>query len=301
MKATTFLTTLLFGAVLAQDQVPLKEKAAGWLDKAKSFIPSGTPSIPNPVEAAAAAFADKKVQKLNIRNYQRILQPKLEGEEEWLIYATGGNKTCFGRCARADAAWNGAVPILSALPQPAGAATLNLGIIDCEKEQVFCNSMSISCPSVLHFNFPVLPYPNASPQPASEFRYVEFNRTTVQSEDMVYLASAAPGTKIYQFPVYEGWLHPVDGWMARFGVQQYFGYLIWGSGTTPSWLIMIIISFVSRQFMSRKMANKPGLYGQPGRAPGQGVPQAGAAAAPPPAAAGRGTPGGSGKGGKKKR
>lgn len=106
MKTTTFLTTLLFSAVLAQDQVPLKEKAAGWLDKAKSYIPSGTPSIPNPVEAAAAAFADKKVQKINVRNYKRILTPKLEGEEEWLIYATGGNKTCFGKCARADAAWN---------------------------------------------------------------------------------------------------------------------------------------------------------------------------------------------------
>lgn len=155
--------------------------------------------------------------------------------------------------------------------------------------------MSISCPSILHFNFPILPYPNASPQPASEFRYAEFNRTSVKSEDMVYLASAAPGTKIYQFPVYEGFLHPVDGWMARFGLQEYFGYLIWGMGTTPSWIIMIVISFVSRQFMSKKMLNKPGIYGQPGQA------QARAAPPPAPAAAGRGTPGGAGKGGKKKR
>lgn len=106
MKTTTLLSTLLFSAAFAQDQVPLKEKAAGWFDKAKSYIPSGTPSIPNPVQAAAGAFASKKVQKINIRNYQRILRPKVEGEEEWLVYLTGGNKTCFGRCERADAAWN---------------------------------------------------------------------------------------------------------------------------------------------------------------------------------------------------
>lgn len=106
MRAATLLTTLLFSAVLAQDQVPLKEKAAGWFDKAKSYIPSGTPSIPNPVQAAAGAVANKKVQKINIRNYKRLLRPKIEGEEEWLIYLTGHNKTCFGTCGRADAAWN---------------------------------------------------------------------------------------------------------------------------------------------------------------------------------------------------
>lgn len=155
--------------------------------------------------------------------------------------------------------------------------------------------MSVSAPSLLHFNFPVLPYPDASPQPASEFRYAEFNRTSVQAEDFVYLASAAPGTKLYLFPAYEGWLHPVDGWMARFNVQHFFGYLIWGMGTTPSWIIMIVISFVSRQFMSKRMMNKPEIYGGPGQ-------QRAPAAAPPPpaaAAAGRGTPGK--KGGKKNR
>lgn len=106
MKTTTLLSTLLFTAALAQDQVPLKDKAAGWFDKAKSYIPSGTPSIPNPVQAAGGALAAKKVQKINIRNYHRLLRPKVEGEEEWLIYLTGGNKTCFGKCERADGVWN---------------------------------------------------------------------------------------------------------------------------------------------------------------------------------------------------
>lgn len=318
MKITTLLSTLLFSAAIAQDQVPLKEKAAGWFDKAKSYIPSGTPSIPNPVQAAGGAYAATKVQKINIRNYQRILRPKVSGEEEWLIYLTGGNKTCFGRCERADGAWNvsletllcykqetntvpkESVPILAALPQPAGAPTLHLGMIDCEKEQVLCSSMSVSAPAIMHFMFPILPYENATPQPASEFRYIDYNRTTVKSSDMIPMAVQAPNSKIYQLPVYEGWLHPIDGWMARFGVQQYFGYLIWGMGTTPSWLIMIVLSFVSRQMMTKKALNKtqPDIYGKPGQAAGQPA----AAPAPPPAnAAGRGTPGSAGKGGKKKR
>lgn len=107
MKTSAIFASLLLGTALAADaQVPLKDKAQGWFDKAKSYIPSGTPSIPNPVDAAASAVAAMKVQRVNIRNYQRLLSPKPEGEEEWLIYATGGNKSCFGRCARPDKAWN---------------------------------------------------------------------------------------------------------------------------------------------------------------------------------------------------
>lgn len=79
--------------------------------------------------------------------------------------------------------------------------------------------------------------------------------------------------------------------MARFGVQEWFGYLIWGMGTTPSWLIMIVLSFVSRQIMGRRMANRnmPDIHGKP-------QPQAA-----PASPAGRGTPGSAGKAGKKKK
>lgn len=107
MKTSTIFASVLFGAAFAADaQVPLKDKAQAWLDKAKSYIPSGTPSVQGVVDSAAAGAAALKVQKVNIRNYERILSPKLEGEEEWLIYSTGGNKSCFGHCSRADDAWN---------------------------------------------------------------------------------------------------------------------------------------------------------------------------------------------------
>lgn len=188
------------------------------------------------------------------------------------------------------------MPILTALPQPAGSPSLHLGMIDCEKEQVLCSSLSVGAPSIMHFLFPILPYENASPQPASEYRYMDFNRSTVTSSNLVAMAINAPNSEIYQIPVYEGSLHPVDGWMARFGVQQYFGYLIWGMGTTPSWLIMIVLSFVSRQMMTKKALNRntPDIYGKPAQAPAQ-------AQGVPASPAGKGTPGSAGKGSKKKR
>lgn len=95
-------------------------------------------------------------------------------------------------------------------------------------------------------------------------------------------------------PEYTGVLHPLDGPLARFGVQEYLGYFIWAMGSTPSWVIMIAISFFSRQIMGRRLTggagrNAPDIYAN--NRP------AGAA----PAAAKPATPGSAGKGGKKRR
>lgn len=87
-------------------------------------------------------------------------------------------------------------------------------------------------------------------------------------------------------------LHPLDGVLAQFGVQEYLGWVIYGMGTTPSWIIMIGISFLSRQFMSsRTTPKRPDIFA--GQRPAGG-------AAPAPAAK-PATPGSAGKGGKKRR
>ena len=52
---------------------------------------------------------------------------------------------------------------------------------------------------------------------------------------------------------YTGFLHPVDGWVAQWGLTQPLGYVLWFFATTPSWVFMIGISFLSRQIMSRRM------------------------------------------------
>ena len=97
-------TTLLCLPLLATaDQTPLAEKAAGWIAKAKDMLPNAPP---NPVDAGAAKVAEKTVTKFTWNNWERKLAPSSDGPQEWLIYVTGGNKTCYGNCTRSDAAWN---------------------------------------------------------------------------------------------------------------------------------------------------------------------------------------------------
>jgi len=106
LSISALLLSSLVSSAIAADQVPFADRAQGWFDKAKSYIPSEAGSVPDPVEDAASAIGAKKFEKINSRNYERTLRPKLEGEEEWIVYLTGGNKSCFGRCDRANAAWN---------------------------------------------------------------------------------------------------------------------------------------------------------------------------------------------------
>ena len=96
------LLQLVLPALALADQNPLFDQAKGWFDKAKSYIPSNL----NPIDAGASVVTAKNVEKINIRNYERKLAPKLDQEEEWMIYLTGGNKSCFGRCGLSDTVWN---------------------------------------------------------------------------------------------------------------------------------------------------------------------------------------------------
>jgi len=96
-------TLLLLPLLVAAGQQPLKEKAAEWLDKAKAYMES---DVPSPVDASASNVAESVVEKINIRNWQRKLAPKLDGQEDWMVFFSGGNKSCFGQCELADKAWN---------------------------------------------------------------------------------------------------------------------------------------------------------------------------------------------------
>ncbi|KAH0840564.1 hypothetical protein AYO21_03893 [Fonsecaea monophora] len=255
-----FASLLLLPLLVAADQNPLFEKAAGWFDKAKSFIPGAAPadSVPdplsNPLEAGAAAVADHKVEKINVRNWQRKLAPKPDTEEEWMIYVTGGNKTCFGRCAKVDTVWTEAVPLLSALPQPAGSPPLILGLLDCEKDEVVCTAWAAGVPNIYHFLLP-----KQSDQGAkSPLHIVPLNVSSTTVADITSLPRASK-SRYLDYPEYTGLLHPTDGLLAQVGVIQPFGYFMWALGTMPSWLMMLGISFISRQIMSRRMGGGRGI------------------------------------------
>ena len=85
----------------AQAQIPFKDKATELINKAKDLLPNS-----GPIEAGSAYIAGTIVERINIRNWERKLSPKLDTEEEWMVYVTGGNKSCFGRCGPIDAVWN---------------------------------------------------------------------------------------------------------------------------------------------------------------------------------------------------
>lgn len=96
---------------------------------------------------------------------------------------------------------------------------------------------------------------------------MHINGTTVTPQDFVkvhtektYLAEEE----------YTGVFHPIDGLVTKLGLTQPLGYVLRFFSTTPSWMIMIGISFVSRQLMSRRMTGR--ALATPG-APAAGAPK----------------------------
>ena len=103
MRLTTFLAILPALAV-AQEQAPLADRVQDWFNKAKSYLPTATPVIP--VEKVVEQkVQEKAVTPFNLSSWQTALEPSSE-PKEWLLFVTGGNKTCFGRCERANKAFN---------------------------------------------------------------------------------------------------------------------------------------------------------------------------------------------------
>lgn len=98
------------------DQV--QGQVQNWVEKAKSFLPSQpvAPAAEQQAgeEAADTAstpehkvVADKAVVPLTLTNWDSTLvASEEEGPQEWLVFITGGNKTCFGRCGVAEKAFN---------------------------------------------------------------------------------------------------------------------------------------------------------------------------------------------------
>ncbi|KAI1614763.1 PTH2 family peptidyl-tRNA hydrolase [Exophiala viscosa] len=277
-----FASLLLLPVLVAAEQASFQDQAQAWFDKAKAYIPGNVPStsnIPNPIEPIAAKFADLSVEKINIRNWQRKLSPKPDTEEEWMIYMTGGNKTCFGRCDEVDEVWTESVPLLTALPQSAGSPPLHLGFVDCDQESVLCTSWAVTLPSVYHFMVPK----KSEPQAKTPLHIKPLNFSETSTTSIVEIPSRSKSTYLKE-DEYTGLLHPFDGLLSKFGLQQPFGYVMWGLGVMPSWVMMIGISFVSRQVMSRRMQG--GRNGQPPTGPAAPPAQARPAPAAAPAAGG---------------
>ncbi|OJJ70918.1 hypothetical protein ASPBRDRAFT_43790 [Aspergillus brasiliensis CBS 101740] len=255
----TPVVALLPALAVAQEQVPLADRVQGWFNKAKSYLPTATPVAP------AAAVVEKVVEKtkiqektvseFNLTNWQSYLEPASE-PQDWLIYITGGNKTCFGRCDQADKAFKESVLLFSADP-----TSPNLGKLDCEENKVLCSAWGAGAPSVWYLQVPQAQL--GEERPNTPLHTVYLNSTTVTPETIYKVHSE----KVYETtPAYEGALHPTDGWLAQNNLLLPLGYVIYGFSAIPSWLFMIGISFFSRTFMSRRLGN---VGAAPAQAPRQ--------------------------------
>ncbi|RMZ80378.1 hypothetical protein DV738_g2788, partial [Chaetothyriales sp. CBS 135597] len=235
------LPSLLPGLVACEEEASLSSKAAGWFEKAKAFIPSSSTAAATVVSAEDVVAQPEHqsepvvlriVEQIQRSNYKSLLGPKATGDEEWLLYLTGGNKSCLGQCGPADSLWEESLPHLSALPQ----ANLRLGYLNCDEQEVLCTAWHSVPPSVYHF---LVPSTNP-PDQKTPFRAIFINQTVATVDDIVSIPSSSQ-SRYLEVEEYTGVLHPFDSPLAKLYLLEPLGQLVWILGNTPSWLIMIVI------------------------------------------------------------
>ena len=244
----------------AQQQIPMMDQVKGWFAKASSSITSALPSVQSltspvdPVASTAHSLVELPVANLTQDSWRDALELS-PGGDPWMVFVTGANATCRGRCERAEQAWNASLLLLAAAPAPPP----RLALIDCEPEPELCLSWSVRPPSVLHFQ-PAPP--GAAIGAPTTFRHIPLNHTTVTGPAIaaLHLADAHAAT-----PPYTGIYHPVDGLVARAGLQRPVGLALWAVNQVPSWAIMVAVSMVTRMVISRR--NQPNLANLGGAPP----------------------------------
>ncbi|KAL9595363.1 MAG: hypothetical protein Q9219_006489 [cf. Caloplaca sp. 3 TL-2023] len=240
MRLTLSLLALLPFTIVAQEQKPLRDRVTSLFNKAKGYIPNAASA---PVASTAAKAAASNVTPLTKNNWQSVLTPSttepLEGPETWMVFFTGGNKSCYGRCAGVEKAWNESATILAADP-----SSPKLAYANCDKQPILCATWAAAPPTIWYIQLPVAK-PDQS-TPATTVRIVGLNTTTATAADIVKIHTQ----KTYEKrPVYESDLHPFNGWVARYGLLTPLGYVLYTFANVPSWAFMIIISMFSRYIM----------------------------------------------------
>lgn len=221
----------------AQEQKPLGQSL---LDKVKSYIPG---LAQEPVAAGAAKVAAANVTPLTNSNWEEVLSPKTtspgQGPETWMVFVSGGNKTCYGRCAKVEEAWNETAALFAADP-----TAPHLAYINCDKQTVLCSTWAAAAPTIWHIQRPIAQADQSTP--ATTIHIVPLNTTTTTAQKIVQIHTQ----KTYEKrPVYEGAFHPFDGYLAKWYLNKPAGYAIFAFSQIPSWAFMIGISMFSRNMM----------------------------------------------------
>jgi hypothetical protein len=86
-----------------------------------------------------------------------------------------------------------------------------------------------------------------NPSEVNIYRH-RFNVTTVTSEDMLALRTDDKATHP-GWTFHESIFHPFNSKAAEFGLTVPAGWVLWFFNLFPSWLFMLVVSFVSRSMM----------------------------------------------------
>jgi len=226
----------------------LKAQGLLYWDKIQSYFPSK----PAPIIEVLAIDTWK-----NILNSSPATSTKSEDavKEDWFLLLTGGNKTCYGLCEGVERSFNESAELFAA-----ESTHPNLAILNCDQQPILCNSWAAGPPALYVFEIPSLSMVDAKTP-----LYVHaLNTTTTTPETYVELWK----TGAYKEKgAYEGYFHPVDGQLAKLGLDVPMGYVLYAFSMVPSWVFMIGVSFISRTMMSRRMAPAPRAAAPAGGAP----------------------------------
>lgn len=116
--------------------------------------------------------------------------------------------------------------------------------LDCEIDNILCNSWSVGAPSLYYFQIPKPLADQSAPVPT--VRYQPLNRTSTTAQIFKDLIL---NNEIEKVAPYEGIFHPFNGLLQKYQLAVPYGYATWAFSKMPSWLPMIFISFASRSFM----------------------------------------------------
>ncbi|MCJ1353177.1 MAG: hypothetical protein MMC33_003162 [Icmadophila ericetorum] len=228
-------------------QEVIQDSIYTYLNKAKTFLPQ---AFASPIDAGASKVAAKNVTPLTKDNWKSTLTPSAASiasgsPESWMVFVSGGNKTCFGRCEGVEQAWNQSAALFAADPKAP-----NLGYIDCDRDTILCSIWVAGPPAIWYIQLPT-PAADQS-KPATTIHITKLNTTTTTTQEILQIHTEK---KYEETPVYEGYMHPFDGQLTQFGLNVPVGYIMYGFSVVPSWVFMIGISMFSRTLMSKRIGN----------------------------------------------
>jgi hypothetical protein len=115
MRFSSGILLALPALAVAEEQVPLLDKVKGFFNKATAAVSASIPSMPSaPVDTATSKAASNTAAAIQypitLENWKEVLTVDPTASppttQDWLIFTTGGNTTCFGLCGNATKAWN---------------------------------------------------------------------------------------------------------------------------------------------------------------------------------------------------